>query len=302
MTMNTLSCLSRHNEVVKRERAMQLAEHVLHLLDQGQSQWPLSLVSELHVFGSFARGASEPRDLDIDVEHKTDRRWAAHFVNCMEYGRDPYSPLKRALTGGKRGCQFTFNFRDSADFDMTLLWREGDLVASALDRLQAMELDPSAGRAPRHAMLPQFEGLDVWIPRPYREALRDAINSGAITLERVLLADGDVTSPIARRHLRHRWTPSSPLYRAACAVLADWEQRGLDPGQGHLHGSDVRDKDTPYFAGFGLRYFPSIPDCLTEYGGVEWLEVVHPTRSRPLHSLRILPRDRQALRRARMDW
>lgn len=279
---------------------MQLAEHVLRKLDEGHAEWPLSLVSELHVFGSFARGAIEPHDVDIDVEHEIDQRWAAHFAGCLAYGRDPHSPIRRALTGGKRGCQFTFNFRDRADFDMTLLWRKGEPLPAALGRLNSIEADPSAGRARRDAMLPQFEGLDQWIPRPYREALCDAVSIGAIALERVELTDGQVATGLAREHLAGRWAPSSPLYRAGRAVVADWERRGIDPCLGHLHGADIRDRHTPYFAGFNWRYFRSIPACLTESGGIEWLEVIRPTRTKPLHGLRILPRDRELL--ARLNW
>jgi hypothetical protein len=149
-------------------------------------------------------------------------------------------------------------------------------------------------------MLPEFEGIDQWIPRAIREVLSSAVTSGAITIERRVLADGSVVSPDTRRHIADRWSMASPLYRAGSAVVADWEQRGLDPGQGHLHGMDVRDKDTPYFAGFGLRYFGAIQNCLTRYGGVEWLEVVHPTRTRPLETLRIVPRDCQLLDQA--EW
>ena len=106
---------------MKRERAVDLAKHVLLALDHGRAEWPLSLVTELYVFGSFARGAIEPHDVDIDVEFKIDQRWAEHFAGCLAYGRDPHSPIRRALTGGRRGCQFQFNLRDRPDFDMTLL-------------------------------------------------------------------------------------------------------------------------------------------------------------------------------------
>ena len=58
---------------------------------------------------------------------------------------------------------------------------------------------------------------------------------------------------------------------------------------------DIHERETPYYAGFGLRYFTSIPDCLTKYGGVEWLEVVHPTKTRPLDCLRVIPRDSEKL-------
>ena len=81
-------------------------------------------------------------------------------------------------------------------------------------------------------------------------------------------------------------------------AVTDWETRGIDPGQGHLHGCDIRDRDTPYCAGFSLRYFNAIPACLTEYGGLEWLEVIHPTRTKPLDALRIRPRDCSRLDKA----
>jgi hypothetical protein len=88
-------------------------------------------------------------------------------------------------------------------------------------------------------MLPQFEGLDQQIPRPIRKALSEAVTSGAITIEHLVLPAGEVGSSLAREHLADRWTASSPLHRAARAVVADWERRGIDPRCGHLHGADT---------------------------------------------------------------
>lgn len=281
--------------VMKRERAQDLVTNVLRALHDGQEEWPISLLSELYVFGSFARGALDPHDVDIDIEFESDEEWRLHFIGCLSYGKDPHSPIRRALTRGKRGIQFQFNFRDRADFELTLLWRRGDTLQAALTRLHAIQADSAAGRAPRHAMLPQFEGLDEWIPRPYREALAEAASNGALNIERCVVSEDAVTSDRARDHLAERWPPTSPLYRAASAVIAHWEQRGIDPGQGHLHGKDIRDRDTPYFAGFKWRYFTSIPACLTRYGGVEWLEIVRPTRTKPLDAFLILPGDRDLL-------
>jgi hypothetical protein len=280
-----------------------LAANVLRNLHSGQGTWPLSLVTELYVFGSFARGALAPHDLDIDVEFKGDDQWISRFVTALSYGRDPHSPIRRGLTGGKRGCQLTFNFRKQADFDLTMLWQKGDDLATALARLDAIGADPTAGRAPRDSMLPQFEGIEAWVPRPYREALVGAVNCSAISIERMQLADlprGAVSS-VAAEHLAGRWKQSSPLYRAAAAVVSSWERRGIDPVRCHLHGADIRDQETPYFAGFGWRYFRSIPACLTEFGGVEWIEVVRPTLTRPLDCLRIVPLDAQKLRQATWD-
>ena len=283
---------------MKRERALLLLANVLRALDEGQAEWPMSLVTELYVFGSFARGALEPHDVDVDVELKPDWRWSTYFANCLAKGRDPNAPLKRTLTGGKRGCQFQFNFHERADFSMTLLWHKGDTLQAALERLHAIQPDPTAGRAPREAMLPELEGLDQWIPLAFRETLANAVSSQAITIERYVLTEGTIASAHVREHLLYRWQVTSPLYRAASAVITDWQTRGIDPGQGHLHGRDIRDRDTPYFAGFSLRYFNAIPACLTEYGGLEWLEVIHPTRTKPLDALRIRPHDRSRLDQA----
>jgi hypothetical protein len=104
-------------------------------------------------------------------------------------------------------------------------------------------------------MMPQFEGIDAWVPRPHREALMAAVNGGAVSIERLRLTDQppDAISAIAAEHLADRWKPSSPLYRAAAAVVGYWERCGIDRGRCHLHGADIRDQDTPYFAGFGWR-------------------------------------------------
>ncbi len=280
---------------MNRDRAVDLIEHLLRNLDAGQAQWPLSILAEVYVFGSFSRGALAPKDLDIDLELTRDERWARHFVSSFTAGRDPYSPLRKMLTSGRRGYQFTFEFREKADFDMTLLWRRGDSLEAALARLHAIKADPAAGRAARDAMLPQFEGIDNWVPRPYREALVTAVTDRAIQIERVLLPDTATASGLAMKHIAWRWAPASPLRRAALAVAGYWEEHGVDVGKVHLHGSDVRDAQTPYFAGFGWRYFKSIPWCLTEYGGIEWLEVVHPTKTRPLDCLRIVPLNKERL-------
>ena len=287
---------------LQRAAALGLIEHILHTLDESQCQWPASLVREVYVFGSFARGGTQPHDVDIDIEFDFDDRWLDHEMSCLSEGRNPGALLKKTLIGSKRGCEFTYNIHAKADFEMTLLWRKGDSIEASRERLDLITPDPSAGRAPRDGMLPQFNGIDAWIPRPRREALSSAATEGAITIERDVLLDGQVASETAREHINHRWGQSSPLHRAASAVVADWERRGISPEQAHLHGKDIHDKDTPYFAGFRWQYFHAIPACLTEYGGVEWIEVVRPTRTRSLDCLRIKPGNLEVLSALRMSW
>lgn len=245
---------------MQRAQATRLVKDGLRNLDSRQGSWPLNLLTGLYVFGSFARGALDPHDVDLDIEHETSWDWA----------------------------------NDQLGADMTLLWARGDSFVKALDRLHAIPMDPAAGRAPREAMLPEIEGLDRWLPLYWREQIIDAVTAGAITLQRITLPDVPPSRSM-QTYLSRRWNGSSPLLRAASAVLGHWENRGIDVGRAHLHGQDVRDKQTPYFAGFGLRYLAAAPECLTTHGGTEWLEVVPPTKSLPLECLKILPQDAKAL-------
>jgi hypothetical protein len=49
-----------------------------------------------------------------------------------------------------------------------------------------------------------------------------------------------------------------------------------------------------------MRYFRSIPYHLSEYHGVEWIEIVHPTRTLPNSALGIVPTGSDLL--ADADW
>jgi hypothetical protein len=246
------------------------------------------------VFGSFARGALEPHDVDLDLEYdESDPEWQEHFIGSVSSGQDPYVLLRTALRGRKRGCEFIYNRHGDADFPMTLLWRRGDSLESALGRLHAITADPAAGRAVRDAMLPAFEGIDQWVPRPCRENIVRAVSAGALSVGRLTLVDGNVADPQAAERIADRWAASSPLFRAANAVVAYFEARKIGPAHVHLHGADiVHGSVTPYFAGFSFRYFKSLPFCFSSHGGIEALEVVHPTKSKPLDCLRLIVHDR----------
>jgi len=118
----------------------------------------------------------QPGDIDFLVEfHSDDHRWDELVIEGLSYGKDSHRVLRAAMVGRKRGVQFLFNARRRVDFDLTL-WRRGDDLATALARLRAIAADPSAGRAERHAMLPQFQGLDHRMSRSAREYLIQGID------------------------------------------------------------------------------------------------------------------------------
>ena len=102
--------------------------------------------------------------MDIDVEPAKDEKWVMHTVKSLPYGRDPYAVLRKPLSAGRRGYQYTYDFRDRADIDMTLLWTKGDTLDSALVRLLALQPDPLAGRAPRDSMLPESRASRTGFP------------------------------------------------------------------------------------------------------------------------------------------
>ncbi|WP_159945460.1 MULTISPECIES: hypothetical protein [unclassified Nocardiopsis] len=278
---------------MKRKRALELLEHLLRNLDAQRDEWPLNLVTEVNVFGSFSRGALEPHDVDVDIEHEVNREWAVAATDLYFRGRKTSSLFRQSLLQKKRGCELFLNGKREweKDFSLVTLWRRGETLETALERLHAIPVDTSAGRAPRDAMIPEFEGLDHWLPLWLRERFITAVDQGSIRLERLRLDDAEVASAIAAQHIKERWVPTSPLRRAASAVVGYWERLGIDPTRTHLHGENVHTSNPEYFAGFGLRYVTTADIYFLEEGAVEWIEVVHPTRTQPMDCLKITPLD-----------
>jgi len=288
---------------MRRERATTLLTEMLSRLVEGG--WPLELVDEVYVFGSYARGAPDPHDVDVAVEHRADERWKEQALAAVVYGGDWNAPLRRALAGRSRGIELAFNQREAyKDIPMTLVWRRGDALEQALGRLVAIRADADAGRAERDAMLPAFEGLDRWLIRPMRVRLVNLASAGAITIAQFEFPDAgiaDLQDAEAQEAIVRRWNEDSPLRRAAIAALVHLEVRGISPRLVHLQGHDieppryVRDghlarvvrAETLYFVSFNCRYLRAMPRCLTEWPGGEWIEVPHPTRRQPLLALRI---------------
>lgn len=230
---------------MKRDRATELLEGVLVRVIAGES-WPLELVDSVLVFGSYARGAPEPGDVDVAVDlNRQNTRWRNHFVHCLSYGRDPYSVVRQTLYGRKRGVSVLFEREGHDDILMVPIWRRGETIDVALERIREIPVDSSAGRAPRHAMLPCFEGMEEWLPRFVREELCDLIYAGIISVDQVKLVEDEVEDPWICSEIATRWGARSPLRRAAHAALAELESRGVDLHAVHLHGRDIDKRVTP---------------------------------------------------------
>lgn len=144
-------------------------------------------------------------------------------------------------------------------------------------------------------MLACFEGLDKWLPRYLREELKELIEAKLVTVDQVVLDDAEIHDPWISEHIDLRWGINSPLRRAAHAAMAYLMTSRVDLHAVHLHGQDVHDSVTPHFVGFRLRYLTSAMRCFSEHGGVQWLEVVHPTRRGQLLALLIRPANRDKI-------
>ncbi|MGW7674149.1 nucleotidyltransferase domain-containing protein [Streptomyces sp. NPDC054775] len=160
------------------------------------------------LFGSFARGATKPHDVDVAVRFERDERMNQAVVQAIFSGGNPYAPLRRALAGSSRGLQFQFEdgAREQLEAEGTFmlpLWQRGDSLTEALGVLHAIAEDPEAGRAERHDMTDAFEGLDRHIPRPIRAELIGWQQQEAITIFRIKLSDApDDTDLLATPDMR----------------------------------------------------------------------------------------------------
>jgi hypothetical protein len=70
---------------MRRDRANDLIRHVLRSFDAGQGDWPLSLVTEVYVFGSFARGAIDPHDVDLQRSRNLEGDSSAQYNKVRQY-------------------------------------------------------------------------------------------------------------------------------------------------------------------------------------------------------------------------
>ncbi|MGW5354187.1 nucleotidyltransferase domain-containing protein [Streptomyces sp. NPDC004031] len=254
--------------------------------------WPLGLVDEVYVFGSYARGALEPNGVDVVIEHGTDRRWLDESLDASINGRDSYVAMKQALRGRTRGISFQFRGRSLEDegFELFLLWRKGEPFSLARERLASLGADPKAGPAPRDHMLAEFEGLQSGVPRPARIELFNRYAKGRISITPLSLLDGDIEDPEAAQHVRRRWVETSPLRRAAACALAALEQRGADLGEVTLHGQRLFGRDQQAercFVDLGWNGFGYMGRFLDD--GVTWLEVLRPHINKPMDALLIEP-------------
>jgi hypothetical protein len=224
------------------------------------------LVDEIHVFGSYAHGAREPGDLDVSVSYKTTEAESRKWVAALFAGRDRTLDLRRALRGSWRSVEMHFNNVNDlrlAGFEPVLVWRRGEPVERARERLAAIPEDPAAGSADRDPVIPALVGLDRYVPRPLREQLALLDHLGLARVERVELDDAEPNTELVRRRIEGRWSETNPKIRAVRAAAAWLERRGYRPD---IVGNNLcSDETNP------AEYNREVAKAVCYFGG-RWIE------------------------------
>lgn len=190
------------------------------------------LVEEIHVFGSYARGALQPRDLDLSVSYKLTAAESRKWVEALLGGCDRTLDLRRALRGAWRSVEIQFNNVDDlrrAGFDPTLVWRHGEPVDTARERLAGFREDTKAGTAPRDPVIAPLVGLGRYVARPHREQLALLDHLALIRIERLELDHSAPNGRLARLRIQARWSETNPKIRAVRTAAAWLERQGYEP-------------------------------------------------------------------------
>jgi hypothetical protein len=257
-------------------------------------------ITEVRVFGSYARGALTVGDVDLNIEYdaKVDPDLDREMFDRLVSGRDWNTPLRQALKPG-RLLQVMYGRAELLD-NSVMLYRRGDTLDIALARVRAIEPDPDAGRADRDPVHPTLVRFVDDLARPSRILLTELARRDIITLTTVDLPDSDldaIANPDYRDAVRFRWSDRSPLRRAALAAGVWLQDRGADLSRVHLLGNDVdRGKpDTPWAVECREGKLSSLVQHMRHPDVGDALYAIRPDRKRPLRALHIQAADPGAL-------
>jgi predicted nucleotidyltransferase len=284
---------------VNRERATRLIEELLERVVAGGERH-LDLVDQVSIFGSYARGATEPGDVDVAVEIGRDDTSGHELARAFAEGKDWRAPYRKALRGRRRGYEFAFDQTQrlhDEGFNPVLLWRKGTSLQVALERLHALETDPTLSPTKRDAMLPEFDGLEKHLPLPVRRPLAELMDIGAIHVERLVLTRQAVRNPGARRLIDIRTPKPGVARRVREEGLAWFEQQTINPLTVAIGDRPLRrNQPVKHQLSWTLPRLNHLPGWFRAdpERGI-WLAIMNPTARAPLTALQITLADEQQL-------
>jgi predicted nucleotidyltransferase len=235
---------------MKREKAIEKLKRMLQLIDGGEL--PIAPLA-FYVFGSVARGALEPHDLDVivvlelDKSEPTDGRSIEEFLRIRaEREAQAKSLLRRQ--GGRCDLIWAYHFEDINNDNIknnaVLLWASDDRDWST--KLAAMKVNPAAERFQRNHFFPikrlQLDLGDMnWIMamQDHEQLTITHIPVNSANIPKVSKYHGDLLS---------RWNELDERWREAEAEWAEQENEG-----GRWRISEV----------FGKKTWETVPWALT---------------------------------------
>jgi hypothetical protein len=232
-----------HETVVtmKRAEATTRIETVIERAIAGGTY--AGLVAAVWVFGSYAAGAPSVGDVDLAVEHRSNKELDADVMKTLFYGGNPYRGLDIELRGSWRNVKIVYGAKDSLErqggFTFVLVWRRGEPVSLVRERLDAIVLDPAAGSAPREHVFAALGGFEKQTGLQQREIVNELLANGRVTAERVELRDDKPQSERTRDWIGRHWAETNPKRRAALALAARIERERPLSHWGIGEGGDV---------------------------------------------------------------
>jgi hypothetical protein len=218
------------------------------------------VVTEIFVFGSYARGALNPGDLDVSVTYAMTEEESRKWVAALLAGRDRTLQLRHALRGNWRSVEMQFNNVNElrmAGFEPVLVWCRGEPIEVAQERLAAIPEDEAAGTAARDPVIAPLSGLDKYVPRPIREELALLDHLGLIQVDRIGLPDANAHDDSTRRRIEARWSESNPKIRAVRAATAWLDKSGYRPDfvRNDVCSRETNDGEHDYKVAKAVCYF-----------------------------------------------
>ncbi len=233
--------MPRHQRI-SRDEAARHAERVLRRVAEGQGM--NRLITAVWIFGSFRAGAQEVGDVDLIATYDAeDAEWqqirSAAIEKWINGGMrpdrtgDPERKLERAMVGNAGRFVVVELVRSEDDLrppevfqDRLLLYRRGDNVETALEKLRAIPEVKGAGRTPVKNVPNNLRWLDGLISRPALEELSAAVRNQQIAIWDVSFGADVPGSARSRRAIEGRWgSRSSASKRAAARAAAAWLER-----------------------------------------------------------------------------
>ncbi|HEY1776855.1 MAG TPA: hypothetical protein VGG41_11905 [Solirubrobacteraceae bacterium] len=255
-------------------------------------------MTAVHAFGSWSRGAPTVGDLDLDITYDSTLDPEVHqeVVDRLVVGRDWNTPIRRALRP-RRTLQLQFN-RLEMIVNPVLLYQRGDMLAQACARINAIAIVPSEGRAPRDPVHPTIEPVAEDLARPSRILLTELVAHGYLETHVVDLPDADLRELDDNEFcltVHTRWSPTSPLARAAIAGGAWLQAQGVPLARVKLLGHQIGDAPALWTIEAREHKLRRFFNDLRDEGIRDWLFVLAAARKRPLRGLHLTRADPNGL-------